>query len=184
MNPKDSNDYKLRTTWEHLIRRAYRPAPPADAFSLVLNFGSFDVQAGLTGEDAPSMIAPSVVKKFNGHCYAGDETVHINGGQSIRPIIAREVIDKNAFEMLWEYSVSHTPHRGREDLATLVLLSDPKAAIRERTAQIAFETWDAPLYYLANPHVTCVYAAGITSALIIDVGHDITSINVIYEGTS
>lgn len=183
-NPGDYNDYHLRTTWEHMTHRALsKQAPPKDVLSLILHFGSCNLQAGVSGDDFPAMTTPSVVTQYGGHYYAGNDASHIEGGQSIRPLIKREVVNYPALEMMWEYTVSRLQHKLKDDLGTLALITDPRRTPREKLTQIAFETWDTPMFYLANPQTTSMYATGITSAIIVDVGYEVTSIGVIYEGT-
>jgi actin-related protein len=184
VNPKDYNDYKLRTTWEHMTHRALtKKAPPTDVLSLVLHFGSFNLQCGFAGDELPCAITPNLVKKYEGHYYAGSDVSHIDGGLMIRPFIKREVVSFPALEMMWEHSVSQLQHRLKDDLGTLILMSDMRKDPREKVTQVAFETWDTPMFYMASPQVTCVYATGMTSAIIVDVGYEITSIGVVYEGT-
>lgn len=184
VNPKDYNDYKLRTTWEHMTHRALtKKAPPTDALSLVFHFGSINLQCGFAGDELPCAITPNLVKKYEGHYYAGSDVSHIDGGLTIRPFIKREVVSFPALEMMWEHSVSQLQHRLKDDLGTLILMSDMRKDPREKVTQVAFETWDTPMFYMASPQVTCVYATGMTSAIIVDVGYEITSIGVVYEGT-
>lgn len=53
---------------------------------------------------------------------------------------------------------------------------------RERMAEIMFEEFQAPAFYIANTGVLNTFAAGKGSALVIDVGHHMASVTPVVDG--
>ncbi|KAK0279617.1 NuA4 histone acetyltransferase subunit [Friedmanniomyces endolithicus] len=56
----------------------------------------------------------------------------------------------------------------------------PKA--RERTIEIAMESWGVPAFFLAKNGQLAAYGNGKATALVVDVGHQNTSVTAIWEG--
>ncbi|KAH7887939.1 actin family [Phlebopus sp. FC_14] len=66
-----------------------------------------------------------------------------------------------------------------------VLVTEPAwntPANRERMAEIMFEEFQVPAFYIANTGVLNAFAAGKGSALVIDVGHSMASITPVVDG--
>jgi actin-related protein len=148
--------------------------------AVIIEFGSHTLKCGIAGDDNPSLLTSSFIKKHHGQYYGGNEISQIDQGEVIRSFEARKVVNVAAWEMVWEYGLTSMdkPHND----CCLVLMSDKDRAIREKAIQIGFEQWDTPAFYLSDPGVTAIYAAGVTSATLIDVGYDTVSIGVVYEG--
>ncbi|KAI5120908.1 hypothetical protein M0805_002888 [Coniferiporia weirii] len=66
-----------------------------------------------------------------------------------------------------------------------VLVTEPAwntPAHRERMAQIMFEEFQAPAFYIANTGVLNAFAAGKGTALVIDIGHSEASVTPVVDG--
>jgi len=66
-----------------------------------------------------------------------------------------------------------------------VLVTEPTwntPANRERIAEIMFEEFKIPAFYIANTGVLNAFAAGKGSALVVDIGHDIASVTPVFDG--
>ncbi|KAH7916750.1 actin family [Hygrophoropsis aurantiaca] len=66
-----------------------------------------------------------------------------------------------------------------------ILVTEPAwntPADRERMAEIMFEEFQVPAFYIANTGVLNAFAAGKGSALVIDVGHSMASITPVVDG--
>lgn len=53
---------------------------------------------------------------------------------------------------------------------------------REKMAEILFETFGVPAYFVASQSVLSVYSAGRTSAIVIECGHSVTHAMAVHEG--
>lgn len=53
---------------------------------------------------------------------------------------------------------------------------------RERMIELAFEEFDAPAYYSVDRAVMCAFASGRGSALVVDIGDELTTITPICDG--
>ncbi|KAF8450789.1 brg1-associated factor b [Boletus edulis BED1] len=66
-----------------------------------------------------------------------------------------------------------------------ILVTEPAwntSANRERMAEIMFEEFQVPAFYIANTGVLNAFAAGKGSALVVDVGHSMASITPVVDG--
>jgi len=66
-----------------------------------------------------------------------------------------------------------------------ILVTEPAwntPANRERMAEIIFEEFQAPAFYIANTSVLNAFAAGKGSALVIDIGHSEASVTPVIDG--
>ena len=53
---------------------------------------------------------------------------------------------------------------------------------REKMCQVAFEQWDVPAYYAVDKAVMSAFASSRGSALVLDIGEEMTSLVPIYDG--
>nr|XP_019532457.2 actin-like [Aedes albopictus] len=140
---------------------------------VVIDNGSGWIKAGLAGEDEPSAVFPTVAERNE----EGQDSTRVN------PIRLGSIIDWDAMEKVWHYTLHDRLKVAPEDHP--VLLTDvplnPKA-YREKMAQIMFETFSCPAVYMANQAVLSLYAAGRTSGIVLDCGHDVSHIVPVYRG--
>ncbi|GAA5887041.1 hypothetical protein JCM16303_007114 [Sporobolomyces ruberrimus] len=160
--------------------------------AIVLDIGSGTVRAGYAGEDTPKTLfptaystvpssdpsqPPSHVHGVAAHLYRPNSTIQSFVSDGI-------VTDWNAAERAIDHAFSD-----RMRLKTLeeypLLVTEPSwntKENRERMCEIAFEKWQAPAYYAVDKAVMSSFASGKGSALIIDVGEELTSVVPIYDG--
>lgn len=66
-----------------------------------------------------------------------------------------------------------------------LLMSEPAwnpSKAREKTMEIAMEEWGVPAFFLAKTGQLAAYAQGKATALVVDVGHQNTSVTAVWEG--
>lgn len=66
-----------------------------------------------------------------------------------------------------------------------LLMSEPAwnpTKAREKTMEIAMEEWGVPAFFLAKTGQLAAYAQGKATALVVDIGHQNTSVTAIWEG--
>lgn len=153
--------------------------------AIVIDNGSSQIKAGLSGEDDPRISFPSVVghARVGEDVYVGDEAFSKRHSCTLkRPIEHGIVTDFDSMELLWRNTFSELREVAEEHPVLLTEVTKNPKANRERTTQIFFETFDAPAFYLQNAQVAALYASGRATGLVLDVGAAQTSAVPVYEG--
>ncbi|PPQ72524.1 hypothetical protein CVT24_004830 [Panaeolus cyanescens] len=171
--------------------------------ALVIDIGSSSLRAGYAGDDAPKAIIPTsygyTLSPSDGDVTMGDngssgpkkEIFVGQNGPSIwreRMEIANPMVDgliqdffpikpliEHALENVMRVNASEHP----------VLVTEPAwntPANRERMAEIMFEEFNVPAFYIANTGVLNAFASGKGTALVVDVGQTMASITPVVDG--
>ena len=166
---------------------------------LVIDNGSGMIKAGFSGEDAPRSVFATVVgtptdpenyQRARG--VEGRDTFVGNEAQQQREFLAltnpieRGVItDWDAMEKVWEYALQNELRVDPETMNLPVLLTDtplnPKVN-REKMAQIMFETFKVPGFYIAPQAVLSLYASGRTRGIVVESGEGVSHAVPVFEG--
>ncbi|KAH9050063.1 actin-like protein Arp4p [Lactarius hengduanensis] len=178
--------------------------------ALVLDIGSSTLRAGYAGDDTPKAIIPTsygfvpVTRDADvSMTEAGAETEpappreesKLYIGQQHGPSVWREdmqignpmseglITDFNSVPSLIRHALKDVLRCKPEDHP--ILVTEPawnSPANRERMAEIMFEEFQVPAFYIANTGVLNAFAAGKGSALVIDIGHSTTSVTPVVDG--
>ena len=162
---------------------------------VVIDNGSFRCQAGLAGDDAPSVIFPSQIGRPIESC--GDSTAETDIKdtfigyklQSKRdvlsitcPIEKGLITNWDDMEKIWHHVLKEELHVESENHP--ILISDvplnPKTH-REKMCEVMFETFKTPMFSVSLGGVLGIYALGRVSSMILDVGHEVSHVLPIYE---
>lgn len=167
------------------------------AKSVIIDNGSGMVKAGFAGDEAPAAVFPSVVGTpksqsamlgvSNKDHYIGDEAIAKKGVLSIRyPIAHGKVLDWDDMTKVWHHCF-YTALRVEPSEITGALLTEaplqPKEN-REKMAEIMFDTFNVPAFYVAIQAVMSLYSAGRTTGLVVDSGDGVSHTVPVYEGFS
>ena len=135
---------------------------------VIIDSGSKSCRVGFAGDDTPKVI-------YNCSKFAW--------GQNPAPIQRGRVADWESLEALWsealidkEIGYVDSPILFTE--ATLLTKFD-----REKTTQVAFESFNSTGTYLTNQAAMALYANGMTTGLVLDSGHGITHSVPVIEGS-
>eukprot|EP00515_Schizochytrium_aggregatum_P003129 CAMPEP_0202052620 /NCGR_PEP_ID=MMETSP0963-20130614/5374_1 /ASSEMBLY_ACC=CAM_ASM_000494 /TAXON_ID=4773 /ORGANISM="Schizochytrium aggregatum, Strain ATCC28209" /LENGTH=407 /DNA_ID=CAMNT_0048617911 /DNA_START=20 /DNA_END=1240 /DNA_ORIENTATION=- len=179
---------------------------------VVLDNGSSGIKAGYSGEDNPTAIIPSLVglqvrsqraaspfgrRPLVDHAddsHAGmEDTTTLLVGKRARanasqlelssPITRGFIDDWDGMQAIWGHAFEDVLNVNTE--STPVLLSDtplnPKES-REKMAQIMFEHFQVPGFYIAPESVLSLFATGRTRGIVLGVGAGVSSAVPIFEG--
>lgn len=167
-----------------------------DSPAVIFDNGSGLCKAGLSGEIGPRHIISSIVghlkfkmpsagatqKKY----FVGEEALHRQEALHLRYPIERglvtswddmETLCKHLFE--WELGVKASD---RPVLMTEPSLNPREA--REKMAEVMFEKFNVPAFYLSDQAVLALYASACVTGLVVDSGDGVTCTVPIFEGYS
>ena len=169
---------------------------------IVIDNGSQNMKVGYSGEDAPrsefrsllGTVPDSEAARGQGgdqganaikDCYVGNEAQEHREMLDLQsPVQGGFITDWDAMEKLWEYAFDHELQISPEQNNLPVLLTDaplnPKVN-RERMAQVMFETFKVPGFYIATQAVLSLYASGRTRGIVIESGADVSHAVPIFE---
>jgi len=174
---------------------------------LVIDAGPGLVLVGVAGEGAPRVEFPAVVGRAHHHGslglpdgrteYVGEEALGRRGLLQLSfPMEYGFVTNWTDMEAVWRYALdavappdtppdhdgtrSQRPHSQRPVLVTEPPLN-PRLS-RERMAAIMFERFGVPAFYVANYAVLALYAAGLTSGLVLSSNEGVTFAVPVHEG--
>jgi actin-related protein len=169
-----------------------------DDTAVVLDVGSAMVKAGMAGEDTP-LVFPSLVgldpkdADLRAREYATDRAgVGVGMGlhdrrmqyeRLVRPVQRGTVVDWDAYEILVHKTFYERLGVAPEKHPVLVFKEayEPKRNYEIRQ-QIMFETFNTPAHYAAQASVMPLYASGMCTGVVVDIGADVTTMNPVYDG--
>ncbi|KAG5646409.1 hypothetical protein DXG03_003459 [Asterophora parasitica] len=174
--------------------------------ALVVDIGSSSLRAGYAGDDTPKAIIPT---SYGYHNTGGDEAMDVEGSDATQksrsmkrmyigqngpsmwregmevanPMVDGLIDDFSAIPPLIEHALVDVMRCRPSEHP--ILVTEPTwntPANRERMAEIMFEEFDVPAFYIANTGVLNAFAAGRGTALVIDIGKDMASVTPVVDG--
>lgn len=177
--------------------------------AIVLDPGSYNTRAGYAGDDSPRYVVPSfygvnndsranamdVVKDYKTlnykesykrreYTYFGEELCHISRNNTdIRGIVNDEVIEDwdGAIEMFdYLFKSLDIEIEDRPVLLTEPVWNTKKNKLK--SLEIFLDFFNTPGFYLAKAPACCSFAVGRPNTLVVDIGHNITSVTPVLDG--
>ncbi|KAH9951795.1 brg1-associated factor b [Amylocystis lapponica] len=177
--------------------------------ALVIDIGTSSLRAGYAGDDCPKAIIPTSYGYIEEDVLLGEDVAMADAGEDDKKPVkqAKLFIGQNG-PSIWRNGMHiANPVQGGmiqnfDPVPALishalnevmrcnpeehpVLVTEPAwntQANRERMAEIMFEEFQAPAFYIANTGVLNAFAAGKGSALVIDIGHSVASVTPVVDG--
>lgn len=154
--------------------------------SLIIDTGSWLTKAGLSTDDYPKIVTPSVVGRDpnTGLSYYGREAIEKQSELAIEPLLNHgRPLDWQLLENFWQFISSKELELDLTDKAVLTnYYSNTSKFVKERTVQIFFESFNVPFYYTASNALLTLYSSGRVNGLVVDSGDQVTSVMPIFEG--
>lgn len=161
------------------------------ASSIIIDTGSGFCKAGMSSEEVPKIIFPTIVGRSKIDM-GGDSSDFMIGKEAldkkavlniIKPIARGYVQDWDALEQLWRYCF-HDELKVEVSNHPLLFGMYPNESKvnKERTALIFFEDYNCPGIYGTSHGLLALYGSGKTTGLVIDSGEDVTNVMPIQDG--
>lgn len=165
---------------------------------LVIDNGTGLSKNGYAGEDQPRTVFPTMLgyPRYDGimpdvdhyvrEYYVGEEAMNLRGVLKLNyPIEHGTVNDWDAMEKIWHYTF-HNDLRVNPKEHPVLLTEAPMnpQSNKQKMAEILFETFDVPAFYVSMQAVLSLYASGRTTGTVIDAGDGVIHIVPIFEGFS
>lgn len=167
-----------------------------DSPAVIIDNGSGLCKAGLSGEIGPRHVISSVVghPKFKmasaganqKQRYVGEEALHKHEVLHLRYPIERGLVTRwDDVEKLWGHLFEW--ELGVRACERPVLMTEPSLnprETREKTAEMMFEKFQVPAFYLSDQAVLALYSSACVTGLVVDSGDGVTCTVPIFEGYS
>lgn len=150
--------------------------------ALVIDNGSGSTKAGVSGEDFPIVVLPTVVCKSELKNFVG-ENAYKQELPLKYPIERGVITDFDAMIAHWNYTFLNELRYDPEDqplFLTETTLNEKKN--REKITEIMFEHFKVPSFYLGAQGILSLYASGRNGGLVLEMGDGIISAVPMYEG--
>ncbi|XP_007943629.1 actin-related protein T2 [Orycteropus afer afer] len=167
-----------------------------DSPAVIFDNGSGLCKAGLSGEIGPRHVISTVVghPKFKmssaganqKNYFVGEEALYKYENLNLQYPIERGLITSwDDIEKLWNHLFEW--ELGVKPSDRPVLMTEPSLNLREnreKMAEIMFETFNVPAFYLSDQAVLALYASACVTGLVVDSGDGVTCTVPIFEGYS
>jgi actin-like protein 6A len=160
--------------------------------ALVMDMGTTCTKVGYAGEDCPKYVIPSSVGVVGGEGAADKASFRVGtnalgvraDGLRIQPAVVDGVVQNwDAAEAILEHAYKHSLSCDASDHPLLMAeASHNPPAAREKMAELVFEKFGVPAFFLSKNAVLTAFASGRGTALVLDVGGGVTSAAAVHDG--
>ncbi|XP_063893018.1 actin isoform X2 [Helicoverpa armigera] len=161
---------------------------------VVIDNGSYNIKAGFACDNHPVSIfrtavgRPKFLKGTYGRTpyevYVGEDAVaRVDELDLNYPVVKGRITHWDDMERVWHHIYYRELKAAPEDRAVLLSCA-PATTMKDKIkcCEIFFDTLNAPELCIKQQSVLAIFGSGHTTGLSVDLGHDITEINPIYEG--
>ncbi|MFX0062763.1 MAG: actin, cytoplasmic 2 [Candidatus Hermodarchaeota archaeon] len=162
---------------------------------IIIDNGSGYSKNGFAGEEIPQSVFPTLVGYPTGNhdliekvYYAGKELVEYQEAfdlNLVKPIEHSLIWDWEALEKIWHYTFFSELRVDPTNHPVLLMFSERTlntSSPWEKIAEVMFETFNVPALYITHTSVLSLYATGLSTGLVVDIGDQLMQIVPIYEG--
>jgi len=149
---------------------------------IVIDNGSSFIKVGVTGEEVPRFVIPTLVYKNpeTGKFLCGYDALNANSANAINPLDPRKPVNWDMITILWKYifykELNIDPYDHCVVVSELPFMSTPSKKAMEK---IFFDDLCVPGMKIMNSAISSLFASGNTSGLIVSVGNRLQVVPVI-----
>ncbi|XP_003414899.1 actin-related protein T2-like [Loxodonta africana] len=165
-----------------------------DTPAVIFDNGTGLCKAGFSGETGPRHVISSVVGHQKSDLYLAepDEKMYYVGEDALSkydalylhyPIERGLILGWDDMERIWQHLFECELHV--KPSAHPVLMTEPSLnprKLREKTAEVMFEAFNVPAFYLCNQAVLSLYASASVTGLVVESGDGITCTVPVFDG--
>ncbi|KXN68310.1 actin-2 [Conidiobolus coronatus NRRL 28638] len=161
---------------------------------VVIDNGSGVIKSGFAGAEVPKSFFPSIVGRpkhvrlmagaVDGDTFIGNRAEELRGLLKLKyPIEHGVITDWDDMERIWSYMYTEELKVIPEEHPVLVTEApwNPRR-MREKMAQVFFETYNVPAFMTSIQAILSLYSSGRTTGLVLDCGDGVTHCVPVYEG--
>lgn len=138
--------------------------------SLVVDAGSGNTRVGLSGAELPAEVFATQVE-------AGNDVDGV-----LMPIKRGIVHDWAGVERLWELIYGKMDAQSKDQPVIVTDSPTVKERDRNKMAELLFEKFEVPAYFVGSQSVLSLYAEGRTWGIVVDTGYGVTHTMAVHEG--
>lgn len=167
--------------------------------AIVIDNGTGTIKAGYAGNETPQVTFPSFVGRakytkpfpnwgdIEEHILIGSKAVEHRGVVQLNYPLTHGIVeskqDWEAMSKIWEHALEEMDVQNSEQHPVLLTeASNNPNENREKAAQIFFENFGVPGFYIEVQAVLSLYAAAKTTGIVLDSGDGVSCVVPIYEG--
>jgi len=160
---------------------------------VVIDNGSGIIKAGFAGAEQPKLQFPSYVGRpkhlkvmagaAEGDVFVGEKAKELRGILKLNyPTRHGIVHDWKDMQHIWQHT--YTQLTIVQDQHPVLLTEAPlnPRSNRAKSAEIFFETFNVPAFYVQSQAILSLYASGRTTGVVLDSGDGVTNAVPVYEG--
>lgn len=155
--------------------------------TLVIDTGSWLTKAGLSNEDNPRVISPTVCGKTKDsyYTYFGQDAISKRHELETKNLVIKgKPTDWDDLENYWNnICVSDLQLDMSERTVLTSYYHNTNKQCKEKTMQIFFESFKVPFYYTSSNSLLTLYSSGKLNGIVLDSGDQLTSVVPFYDGT-
>ncbi|CDK27077.1 unnamed protein product [Kuraishia capsulata CBS 1993] len=156
-----------------------------DIPALVIDAGSTSVKAGLTVDESPSIVIPSLYSRSStteGDYHFGDSIDQYPENEVLTTHENGIVYNWDAVAAQWEYIYSELAQDPKELPLVVTENSWASKKPKSKVYEVAFENLEVPVFSLLRSQLCTSYSIGRPTSLVIELGGATTSVTPIHNG--
>ena len=174
-----------------MTEKILNPVSKAPPQVIVVDLGSYQSKAGMSGDDIPRHFIPSLfgslktfdIKGHNIEFFVGSETKKRADPQSIyNPFKNGLITDSNDIEKLFKHIFTNEVQINPERKSVIVTtpLNAPLSQ-KDTIAQVLFEKFKISSLYMSTPTSLGLYLSSKFSGVVVDCGESFTQVSSIFD---
>jgi actin-related protein len=161
--------------------------------AVVIDNGSGFIKAGMSGEDCPRVIQPTLigVPRMPGIMVGMDQKEYYVGHEAVdkarflnmsEPVVSGYIDKWEDMSKIWTQIFQDLNISSKENPLFFADTPLTPRSAREKMAEVMFEEFETPFLYMYTGSVLSLFASGRTTGLVVDSGEGRTHAVPIYEG--